>query len=66
MGTERFIARLTEYVRWLYYKPWEWFELVSLGLIVGSLLVLIVRSRQNLRRTRASEPSGSLRNFRGL
>ena len=63
---EHFVNRLIEYVRAFYYEPWEWFELLSLGLIVASLFVVIVRSRENLRRSRATEPSAPLRDFRGL
>ena len=59
MVIEYFITRWTEYAGWFYYKPWECSELVSLGLIVASLLMVIVRSRQNIRHSLEFEPSGT-------
>ena len=59
MVTDYFITRWTEYARWFYYKPWESSELISLGLIVASLLMVIVRSRQNIRYSLEFEPSGT-------
>lgn len=58
MVTDYFITRWTEYAGWFYYKPWEHSELVSLGLIVASLLMVIVRSRQNIRHSLSFKPSG--------
>ena len=59
MVIEYFITRWTEYAGWFYYKPWERSELISLGFIVASLLMVIVRSRQNIRHAREFEPSGT-------
>ena len=60
MVTDYSLTRWTEYAQWFYYKPWECSELVSLGFIVASLLMVIVRSRQNIRHAQEFEPSGTL------
>jgi len=66
MGMQDFISRWAEYARWFYHKPWEWSELLVVGLVAASLLVAIVRSRQNVKRIRKSDASGSVGNFRDL
>ncbi|MHC4168076.1 MAG: hypothetical protein ACYSWQ_14055 [Planctomycetota bacterium] len=60
------MSTLNDWARWLYYRPWERFELLALALIVSALLLTIVSKRQHARRLRESRQSGPPRDFRGL
>jgi len=66
MSIRNLITTLDHWARWLYYKPWEPFELLALALIVSALLLTIVSRRQHARRLRESSQSGPPRDFRGL
>jgi len=66
MQLEYFTSKWSEYARWFYYKPWERYELLSLGLIVAALIMIIVRGRKGIRRVRKSVEGRAPENFRGL
>lgn len=66
MATRDITSALSDWVRWLYYKPWEWFELLSVGLIVLALLLIFVSKRQDAKRLRKSMQNRQLPHFRGL
>lgn len=65
---ERVVRRIAEYISYLYHRPWEWWELLALGMIVSALLLVFVRTRQKSRSKRREEltPSEQLRQFRDL
>jgi hypothetical protein len=66
MSIDYLTSRWTEYARWFFGRSWERSELILLALIVASLALVIVKSRQNIRRARKSQPSESAQHFRGL
>jgi hypothetical protein len=66
MNLEYLISKWTEYSRWFHHELWERSELVWLGLIVASLVMIVVKQGQRTKRVRRSDPSGTPHNFRGL
>ncbi len=66
VGIENIIGTLGEYSGWLHPRRWEWFEVLALGLIALSLLMVLTRTRRQVRRPCGDTPSGPLRDFRKL
>lgn len=70
MAIERIVHRLIEYAEGLYYRKWEWWELLALGLSGLLLLIMVVRSRTkataNEKHLRERTPDKRLQKFRDL
>lgn len=60
------INRMGEYAEWLHPGQWEWFEVLSLGLIALFLLMMLGRTHQKTTCPCNDTPSGPLRDFRKL
>ena len=44
MDVERIIDRVTGFFLWLYYRQWERWELIAIGIAALVILILIVRA----------------------
>jgi hypothetical protein len=44
MDVERIIDRVTGFFLWLYYRRWERWELIAIGIVALVILILIVRA----------------------
>ena len=45
MTVEGLINRLTEFCSWLYYRPWERWELLTIAIVAVAGLLLVVRAK---------------------
>jgi len=60
MTVEGLINQITEYAQWLYYRQWQWWELLTAGIIALVLLLLVGNTRRkaraNIRRLKQRSP----------
>ncbi|MFH1717703.1 MAG: hypothetical protein ABIF19_10155 [Planctomycetota bacterium] len=60
MTVEGLTNEITEYARWLYYRQWERWELLTIAIIALALLLLVGNARRkaraNIRRLRERSP----------
>ena len=48
MAIERIIDRIIKFVTWLYYRQWELWEVLVLGIVAFIVLVMAVRAHRKI------------------